>query len=126
MLVFLPSSRAAASRLRAAGEDAATRPGYAATGELRAAHGLGAGEGEGEDAEYLALSHAGAAARGTDDEPGLVLAVDVPLERVLPGPQADLGEVWVRELRWSEVIALFVLEEADPLWYDPSELDHLS
>jgi len=106
MLVFCPSSRAGALRLREAGASDAPWLGYAATPGLWAAAGLGPAEIE--EAEFVALGYAGVAALVTTAEPlRLVLAADVADRQVAAGEHDDLGEVNVHDLRWAQVTALF-------------------
>jgi hypothetical protein len=111
-LVFVPLSRADARALRDAGVTEAELPAYAATPSLLAAHGFA--ESDREEAEYAALSYAGAHAAVTDtpETLRLVLAADVPVEQVSADPDSAYGLVRVGGLRWTEVQALFSDEEA--------------
>ncbi|MFP5283352.1 MAG: DUF6912 family protein [Actinomycetes bacterium] len=107
MLVFLPSTRTVAERLREGSGTPAPQVGYAATAGLRRAHGLGPAETE--EAEYTALAYAGAAALVAAEEPvRLVLAAEVAEDRLTGGPRPDLGEVVVSGLGWGDVVALFL------------------
>lgn len=115
MLVYLPSTRADAAEVRAGSrgrrvpaeaEVGSDRSGYADTPAVRAAHGLVAAAPE--DVAHTALAYAGLAALLAGVEPlRLVLAAEVPTQRVRPGAAPDLGEVVVEGLSWDEVTALF-------------------
>jgi len=154
MMVFVPTTPAAARALRA-GEQPGRLPGFAVTPSLVRVLGP---DHSGEEADFAALSAAGLAAlQGPCAGRRLVLAVDVATDRVDDG-RGEPGEVRVDGLVWRQVSALFADEDAaadavraavaevtaappddalsgravaalsdtyDLLWYAPDELDSL-
>lgn len=109
-MVFVPVTRSVAVALRQ-GQPMAGLVGHAATASLLQAHGYDATTME--DAEYAALSYAGArAVLGPEVDPlRLVLAAELPVEDIEVDPEDSYGQVRVR-LQWPAVQALFADEPA--------------
>lgn len=105
--VFVPVDRGRAESLAAGGE-ALSGHGHAATPALLAAHDLGPADDE--DGGYTALGYAGLAALLRAPGLRLVLAADVAAGQVDVDPASPFGEVSVRALRWDQVQALFADE----------------
>ena len=110
MIVFVPSTLAAAAHLRSSGSVRGV-VGYAPNPELR--HLLGDEQLGAEELDYVALNHAGTAAlasgEGSAGEDGtrVVLAVDVSA-----GSADSLGAVTLNEFSWTQVRSLFADESA--------------
>ncbi len=103
--VFLPATRADARSLRGTPEDR-PRTGFANTAGLRSAEAdPSLAE---EELDFVAQEHAGVAALSAGDDPlRLVLAVDVPADRVSEEAEDTLGAVRLHGVAWTEVRALF-------------------
>jgi len=108
MMVFVPFTPTSAVALRG-GETRSADRAFTATPSLRRTLGRASDD---EEADFAALSIAGAAALGEmTGVRRLVLAAEVADNQVVDR-RTELGEVEVRELRWGQVQALFSDEES--------------
>ena len=112
MMVFVPVTHAEAATLREQGVLGAALVGHAATHALMSGHDYD--ESTREDAEYAALTYAGARAALTVAQGALrlVLAAEVPPAEASPDPEDAYGRTEVSGLRWADVRALFADEPA--------------
>jgi hypothetical protein len=112
MMVFVPVTRGEATALREQGVLGPGLVGHAATPALMSSHDYD--ESTREDAEYAALTYAGARAALTGEAGTLrlVLAVEVPPAVASVDPEDAYGRTEISALRWADVRALFADEPA--------------
>lgn len=112
MMVFVPVRHAQATTLREHGVLEPGLVGHAATPALMASHDYD--DSTREDAEYAALTYAGARAALTVAEGALrlVLAAEVPPAAATVDAEDTYGRTEVSGLRWADVRALFADEPA--------------